>query len=365
MRFTVATLLGMLLALPVFSADLPPQLAGLGLRESAVASRDMPGWEKPQRIVVRTIFGPQIVQQLGKSLPGIEVVGAATVPEAVAAMPGAQVLIGFCEKSLFDAADALHWVQVFFAGVENCVSLPAMQAGDIVLSNGQRLSSPAIAEYTIGTMLAMVRNLDGYRDAQSQRDWAPVYGGGGGIGELGGRTMLVVGLGGIGTQVAQRAHALGMKVLATRGSRREGPDYIEYVGLAHEAIELAARADIVVNAAPLTAQTRGMFDKAFFEAMKPQAYFISVGRGASTVTDDLVAALENKSIAGAALDVTDPEPLPADHPLWSTPGALITPHIAAQSPETLQRVMALVMENLKRYVAGDPLLSVVNIKKGY
>jgi phosphoglycerate dehydrogenase-like enzyme len=183
--------------------------------------------------------------------------------------------------------------------------------------------------------------------------------------ELDGRTVLVVGLGGIGTQVARKAHGLGMRVLATRGSRREGPDYVEYVGLADETLTLAAQADIVVNTAPLTDATRGMFNQAFFAAMKPSAYFVSVGRGASTVTADLVAALNNGEIAGAGLDVTDPEPLPQGHPLWTAPRVLITPHTGGRSDRGRQRLFLLVQENLRRYVAGEPLYSVVDIERGY
>jgi phosphoglycerate dehydrogenase-like enzyme len=367
MRQTASwVLMGLLVHASVALADLPPGLQGLGLREAAIASRDLPGWKKPDRVVVRNMFGQDMAAQLRASVAGVEVVGVASTEEAVAAMSGAQAVIGFCDASVIGAADQLHWVQVFWAGVETCVSLPEMQRTDIVLANGQRLSSPAIAEYTIAVMFSLMRNLDGYFGAQLKGKWAPVFGQQtAGMGELSGRTMLVVGLGGIGTQVAQRAHALGMRVLATRGSRREGPDFVEYVGLADEAITLASRADVVVNAAPLTAQTRGFFDATFFAAMKPSAYFISVGRGQSTVTADLVAALEDGKIAGAALDVTDPEPLPADHPLWNSPRVIITPHIAAQSSETLQRVWLLVAENLRRYIAGEPLLSVVNVKRGY
>ncbi len=346
--------------------QLPKLLQGLGLRESAIASRDMPGWQKPQRIVVRNMMGQDVAARFNAAIPDIEVVGVSNAREAVAAVRGAQVLIGFCDQAVFDAADRLHWVQVFWAGVEDCVGLPGMQAGDIVLTNGQRLSSPAIAEYTIGVMFSLMRNLDDYYESQIAHKWAPVYGAPAqSMGELSGRTMLVVGLGGIGSQVAQRAHALGMRVLATRNSRREGPDYIEYVGWSDEVLTLAQKADVVVNATPLTPQTRGMFDATFFEAMKPSAYFISVGRGQSTVSNDLVAALKEGKIAGAALDVTDPEPLPADHQLWSSPGIIITPHISAQSPETMHRVGALVAENLRRYVAGQPLLSVVDVKRGY
>ena len=351
---------------PLLAADLPASLEDLGLRENAVASRDLPGWEKPKKVVVWNIFGQDFSSTLAPVAPGVEIAGVSSVAEAKQAAAGAQAIIGFCNQEVFDASSSLHWVQVFFAGVENCVSQPALQKGDIILTNGQRLSSPAIADYTIGVMMNLMRTLDVYQRSQVAGKWQPQrWDPSRAVGEVQGRTLLVVGLGGIGTQVAKRAHALGMKVLATRGSRREGPDYIEYVGLSHEAVELAARADVVVNSAPLTKQTRGMFDRAFFKAMKPSAYFISVGRGASTVTDDLVAALQNGEIAGAGLDVTDPEPLPEGHVLWSMDRVIITPHISAQSPESFQRIGALVAENLRRYVAGEPLLSVVNVKRGY
>ncbi len=346
-------------------AELPAELEGLGLRESKTASRDLPGWTKPTRVLVSTMFGPQFIEPLQAVAPGVEIVPAASVEEAVATVPGAQAVIGMCNQEVLAAAQELHWVQTYFAGVENCVSLPALQ-GNVLLSNGQRLSSPTIADHAIALSYALVRNTDVFVGNQAAGNWDrgsanSLFS----FGELSGRTMLVVGLGGIGTQVAQRAHALGMRVLATRGSRREGPDYVDYVGLAHEAIELAQQADIVVNAAPLTDGTRGMFNQAFFKAMKSSAYFISVGRGQSTNTEDLLAALRDGDIAGAGLDVTDPEPLPSDHPLWSAPRVIITPHVAALSQETIVRIQLLVAENLKRYVAGDPLLSVVDIKRGY
>ena len=183
--------------------------------------------------------------------------------------------------------------------------------------------------------------------------------------ELRGKTMLIAGLGGIGTETARRAHALGMNVIATRGSSREGPDFVSYVGLADELPRLAERADVVVKATPLTAATRGLFDADFFARMKPTAYFINVGRGASVVTDDLVAALRSGAIAGAGLDVTDPEPLPAGHPLWSLPNVIITPHISAGSDVRLGRLWIVMRENLRRYAAGDRMLSVVDVERGY
>jgi len=174
-----------------------------------------------------------------------------------------------------------------------------------------------------------------------------------------------VGLGGIGTEVARRAHALGMRVVATRRSSRSGPDFVDYVGLSDELGDLVAEADVVVTALPLTPETTRMFDAEFFAAMKPTAYFINVGRGKSVVTDDLMAALESGELAGAGLDVTDPEPLPTDHPLWRLPNVIITPHVAASSVQAVERLQAVVRENLRRYVAGEPMLSVVDVGRGY
>ncbi len=183
--------------------------------------------------------------------------------------------------------------------------------------------------------------------------------------ELGGRTMLLVGLGGIGSAVALRAAAFDMRVIAVRASGRPGPDYVEAVGMPDQLLEMAADADVVVNSSPLTPDTRGMFDAEFFAALKPSAYFINVGRGQSVVTDDLVAALESRRLAGAALDVTDPEPLPSDHPLWRMSNVIITPHVSAGSDRIRERVFLVVRENLRRYVTGEPMLSVVSQEKGY
>ena len=177
--------------------------------------------------------------------------------------------------------------------------------------------------------------------------------------------MLVVGLGGIGTEVAKRAHALGMTVLATRNSGTDGPDYVAEVGLPDKLLSFAARADVIVSTLPLTPETKGLMNEAFFDAAKRGALFIHVGRGGTVVTGDLVAALKDGRLGGAGLDVTDPEPLPPDHPLWSSPNVIITPHVAAglEGDEVPRWILA--RENLRRYAAGGKLLSEVDLKKGY
>jgi phosphoglycerate dehydrogenase-like enzyme len=348
-----------------FAAATRAMIEDLGLRESATPVRDLPGWRKPVKVVAR-LDRPDRLPALQAVAPGVEIALAATVEEAIREVPGAQALLGFCDAEILAHAAELHWVQVYWAGVEDCVGTPGMQQGGKVLTNGQAIASPALAEHAIALMLALVRGLDLYHANQLGGSWQDDVGlASSDFMELEGRTVLVVGLGGIGTQTAKRAHGLGMRVIATRGSRREGPDYVEYVGLADETLELARQADVVINTTPLTADTRGLFDAAFFKAMKPTAYFISVGRGASTVTADLVAALQGGEIAGAGLDVTDPEPLPDGHPLWTTPRVLISPHTASRSDRGLERLFLLVRENLRRYVAGEPLLSVVDIERGY
>ena len=177
--------------------------------------------------------------------------------------------------------------------------------------------------------------------------------------------MLILGLGSIGTEVARRADALGMRVLATRNSSREGPDYVEYVGLTDETLTLAEQADVVVNALPLTDSTKGFVDIDFFDTLKSSAIYISVGRGGTTDTDALLAALENKTISGAALDVTDPEPLPSSHPLWEQDNVIITPHISGVGGDSIEKRETLILENLRRYQAGETILNMVDVNLGY
>jgi phosphoglycerate dehydrogenase-like enzyme len=167
-----------------------------------------------------------------------------------------------------------------------------------------------------------------------------------GIAELDGKNLLVAGLGGIGTEIARRGSAFGMHVRGTRNSSREGPDFVEYVGLPGETADLVAWADFVVNALPLTPQTRGMFDANLFALVKPGAFFINVGRGETVVTDALVDALATGKLAGAGLDVNDPEPLTPGHPLWAMPNVVLTPHMAAGSDQLESRLLVLAMVNL-------------------
>ena len=337
------------------------------LREAKQPVRETANWRAPKKVVIWQSSmwqDSKRISALKAAYPSIifETVGdAASLP---AALKDADVYIGFCIPAGINSDHNLGWMMSAAVGVEECAASEVLKQRKTVVTNVKGLSGPEIAEHAIALMMALNRGLDGFIPNQKTQTWdrglnADKFW------ELEGRTVLVVGLGGIGREVARRAHGLGMKVIATRNSRREGPDYVAYVGLSHELLELTRQADVVVNTAPLTDETKGMFNAEFFKAMQPHAYFISVGRGDSTNTDDLVAALNAGQLGGAGLDVTDPEPLPAGHPLWQQPRVIITPHVAFRSEKILERVWTLAEENLRRYVNGDKMLSVVDLERGY
>lgn len=333
-----------------------------GLEQAATPVKERNGWRKPKRIVLGG-FAAGMGPALQSAVPDVEFIVAGT-PEAKAKIASADGLIGVCNAELINAGKSIQWVQMVTAGAENCVSIPAVKERNILITNMQRISGPVIAEHAIAMTFALTRGMDLFVRAQAKEQWnrnAPP----GRMAVVDGKTLLVVGLGGIGSEVAKRAHALGMKVTATRASGRTGPEYVSYVGLPDELPKLVSEADIIVNTAPLTPQTKGIFNAALFDKMKPTAYFINVARGGSVVTDDLVDALKNKQLAGAALDVTDPEPLPPNHPLWQAPNVIITPHIAGDSDLGYDAQIQVVRENLRRYAAGEAMLSVVDISRGY
>jgi phosphoglycerate dehydrogenase-like enzyme len=335
----------------------------LGLHVAPQPVRERPGW-RPPRIVLVNEQQHDLLPVLQQAAPRAKLIDiSAATPREIAA---ADATIGVCSAEVLAQAKQLQWIQWPAAGVERCVQQPLMRERHLLLTNLQRTMGPSMAEHVLGMMLMLSRHLDYFLKEQQQAHWvkddAPQTPH---LADLEGKTVLVVGLGGIGTEVARRTHAFGMRVIATRASGRSGPDYVSYVGLPDELLKLAKDADFVVNCAPLTPQTTGIFNREFFASLKPGAYFISVGRGRSTVTADLIAALNSGKLAGAGLDVVDPEPLPSDSALWRLPNLIITPHVSADTPLAEEQRTALLRENLRRYVAGEPMLSVVDVERGY
>ena len=342
-------------------------IARFELRAAPAPVRERADWAVPKKIVVADV---PLADYLRSMAPGVEIVGVAGLRNFAGmaeVIADADVLIGLCTPDLVARGKKLKWIQLLNAGADSCATIPAVAQRGILVTNLQRIQGPHMAEHAMALLLALARALPqygveqhagaftrGFRELRAER-----------LIEVEDKTLLVVGLGGIGTEVAKRAAGFGMHVIATRNSRREGPSYVEYVGLADEYRTLAARADVVVNATPLTPETRGMFDAAFFAAMKDNAFFINIGRGESVDTAALTAALQAQQIGGAGLDVTDPEPLPPGHPLWSMTNVIITPHIATSSDFRSDRTVTLVAENVRRYLTGDALLSVVDLAAGY
>ena len=346
----------------------------LGLTESPTALRDIKGWRTPRRIVMATQnpngTGTQEMRAtLAGVAPGVELVFVADATALIKEAASVDAIIGgddiACDDRVLAAAKRVRWVAVMSAGVEACLGKPALEKPGITVTNMRAVVGPVMAEHTIALMFALSRSLQVSIGRQATGEgWNRNFAGSQPQ-ALTGKTLLVAGLGGIGLEVAKRAHALGMKVIGTRNSSREGPDYVSRVGLADELPAMIGEADVVVAALPLVPATTHLFDARMFARMKKTAYFISVGRGGSVVTDDLVAALNAGTIAGAGLDVTDPEPLPKDHPLWKAKNIIISPHMSALSDLGQTARMLILKEQVRRFANGDKLLSVVDFKKGY
>lgn len=357
---------GLLAAPPVTAGDpeISRLVAELGLEESATALSERPGWAPPRKVVIPAALAERL-EWMRQAAPAVQLLPAKDRAEAAALAADADAVIGFCTPEVLAAGRRLRWIQVLSAGVERCVGIPGFAERGIVLTNMQKVAGPVMAEHVIGLMLALTRGLATYLPLQAKGEWSRDAVPESRMWQVEGRTLLVVGLGGIGTEVARRAQALGMKVIAIRSSGRHGPPFVAEVGLPAELHAFAARADVIVNALPLTPETRGVFDRRLFDAAKRGALFINVGRGASVVTDDLLAALRDGRIGGAGLDVTDPEPLPPDHPLWRAPNTIITPHVSAATDAGDEARWLVARENLRRFAAGGKLLSEVDLARGY
>ncbi len=346
----------------------------LGLAEAPTALREQPGWKSPKSLLMisQTPLGG-VSQKLRESLqsaaPGLDIIMVGTMDEFIAKSRDVDAIVGsddwVCDDRVLAMAKKVRWIAVYSAGVEGCLGKKGIDRPGLVVTNMKAVAGPVMAEHCIALMFALARSLQVSIGRQTTGEgWNRNFAGSQPQ-ALTGKTLLVVGLGGIGTEVARRAHALGMNVIATRNSSREGPDFVSRVGLSDELPAMIGEADVVVSALPLTPATTNLFDAKLFARMKKTAYFINVGRGGSVVTDDLVKALNGGVIGGAGLDVTEPEPLPKDHPLWKAKNVIVTPHMSAQSDLGQAARETLLREQVRRFGAGDKLLSVVDFQKGY
>jgi phosphoglycerate dehydrogenase-like enzyme/glyoxylase-like metal-dependent hydrolase (beta-lactamase superfamily II) len=329
-------------------------------------TKDTAGWSPPKKVIVPNLT-PGKLAALKLVAPEVELVSVRSADEAAKAAADADGVIGFCTPSVVKANKKLRWIQVLSAGVENYVSIPDLAKSDIVLTNTQKVYAPEIADHALAMLLAFTRGLRAQIPHQiNEATWGPPRGfNESQFIELQGKTILIVGLGGIGTETARRAHAFGVRVIATDPKVTDRPKYVHHLGTPQQLRSLVGQADAVISCAPLTSDTTALFNADFFASMKPTAYFINVSRGKLVDTAALVYALKNKQIAGAGLDVTEPEPLPPGHELWKMPNVIITPHVASRSEPRDERMWLMYRENLRRFAAGEPLLGVVDKQKGY
>ncbi len=296
--------------------------------------------------------------------PNVEIVIAHTQAEAMAQAARAHgAEARFADAAFLRQATELRWVQAMSAGVERYVEVRELVDGPALLTNMSGMYGTAIADHALGMTLALLRGLPQWLEHQRAASWAR----GESIAqdELTGKTMLVLGLGGIGSEIARRAHACGMRVIATQRRPGPTPPFVTRIAGPDALDSLLPDADVVAICLPLTKATRGLFDAARLQRMRRGSILVNVARGGIVDTDALVAALRDGPLGGAALDVVDPEPLPPEHPLWTHPRVLLTPHVSARSPLSEARRFELFAENLRRFARGLPLLNVVDKQAGY
>ncbi|MBD2629784.1 D-2-hydroxyacid dehydrogenase [Trichormus variabilis] len=260
---------------------------------------------------------------------------------------------------VLDAAPSLRWHHAPNAGV-NHILTPKYLERDLILTNGAGVHAIPIAEFVITYILAYAKHLPKLYHLQAEHNWQrglPIQ-------ELLDKTLLIIGAGGIGQEIAIRAKAFGMRIFGSSRHPKPLPNFDKLVGI-NEWKELLPEANFIVIATPLTQETKGIIDLETLRLFRPDAYLINIARGAIVDESALTKALQEGWIAGAALDTVFTEPLPPESPLWSLPNVFITPHCSGNSPRVKERSLALFLDNLNRYLQGQPLRNVVDKTAGY
>jgi phosphoglycerate dehydrogenase-like enzyme len=284
---------------------------------------------------------------------------------ATAAMQNVEVILQWSGtremlREAFAGCPSLRWIHSRFVGVDSYL-FPELVKSDVVLTNAKGVYSASLGEFVLAAILYFAKDIPRLQRNQAAGAWAPFE-----MEMIAGRTGGIVGYGDIGGAVAERAHPLGMRIVATKRHIPSEPDpLIERYYRSAELHAMLAVCDYVVVAAPLTAETRHMIGDAEFAVMKPTAVLINVGRGPVVDTDALMRALNNGRIKGAGLDVVDPEPLPARHPLYGMENVLLSPHCADRIAGWKEDSMRFFLEQYARFTKGEPLLNVVDKRLGY
>ncbi len=309
---------------------------------------------------------PEMLKELQSASPKANVIPV-TKDTVMQQIGDADAFIGSITPEQVRAAKKLKWVQAMSAGVENWLFLSGgndlRDRDDIVLTNNQIVQGPEIADHAFSMLLYLTRHLYEFAENKSVENWKPPRPFPG-I-ELRGRTAVVIGVGGIGTQISFRAWAFGMNVIGVDPEDIPFMPIIQRVVKPDQINEVLPLADVVFISAPHTPMSHKMVGPQQFELMKQGAYFIAVSRGGIYDLPSLIKGLDSKHLAGAGVDVTDPEPLPKGNALWKFPNVMITPHIAGRSDKDNARMVGTIKANIQRFVDGKPLINVVDKSKGY
>ena len=319
---------------------------------------------QPKKILV-AYSSPGLVEQLQSVTTQAKLVPV-TAANVMQEIVDADAFIGDITSAEVRAGKNLKWVGVMSAGVER-VLFPSDGTSDlrqskIILTNNKIVQGPEIADHALAMLLMMSRDLYILYRNDQQQVWNPRSFHG--I-ELRGKTAVVVGVGGVGTQIAIRANAFGMHVIGVDPEDKPFLPFLDSVVKPDQFDDVIPKADVIFISAPDTPKSHKMMGTREFELMKKNSYFIAVSRGGIYNMNGLVRALDEKRLAGAGVDVTDPEPLPKDHALWKFPNVIITPHIAGRSDQDAGRMVGTIQENIRRFVDGRPLINVVDKQKGY
>jgi phosphoglycerate dehydrogenase-like enzyme len=307
-------------------------------------------------------YTPAEIQQVESQGRDVKITVPADLEELGRLLPEADVVFGAINAEMLARAKNLRWLQATEAGVER-VLFPELVGSQVVVTNMARMFAPAISETAIGMLLSLTRGLSKYYVPQfEKRTWRAERN----LVEVDGLTMGIVGLGGLGSATAMRAHyGFNMRILATDAKPMVKPIFVDTLREPGWLMEMVPQVDVLVSAAPATRDTVGMFNERLFRAMKKTAYFINISRGTLVEEQALVQALQQGWIAGAGLDVANPEPLPPTHPFWDCPNLVITCHTAGFAPQRQTRLVGLLAENVRRYTSGLPLMNVVDKQRGY
>lgn len=310
---------------------------------------------------------PLLAEALRSRWPEMNVVHLPNFDRLPEALPGADIFVGYSLRAnQLTNARKLKWIHSTAAGVAQLI-YPELRDSGIAVTNSRGILSATIAEHALGLMIALARNFPCAVRFQDQRHWAQqeLWDKPQRLRELAGQTLLIVGLGSIGQQLATRALAFQMRVLGVTRSGKSDSTLAEQIFPASDLDSVLPLADYVVLAAPETPETKSLIGAKQFARMKRDAVFINVARGSLLDEASLITALETSQIAGAALDVTATEPLPPDSLLWTTKNLFITPHISAVSESLWPRQAALFVALLERWFAGEDLFNIVDFSRGY